>query len=110
MLFIFAAPIVILGLVLAVPIAYRYLWPIKIRRPKLFLVITLTMGLVVAGVAIFWLFSVLMGIGITGASPRTAAPNAAFESVLRNRLLVAALFAALIEYLLCRITQTIMDA
>jgi hypothetical protein len=110
LLFIFAAPIVILGLVLAVPIAYRYLWPIKIRRPKLFLVITLTMGLVVAGVAIFWFFSVLMGIGITGASPRAAAPNAAFEFVLRNRLLVAAVFAALIEYLLCRITQTIMDA
>jgi len=108
MLLLFAAPVVILVLVLAVPVAYRYLWPIKINRPRLFLVITLAMGLVIAGVAIFWFFSVLVGTGVTGASSQTAASNAAFESVLRNRLLVAAVFALVIEYLLCRITQTIM--
>jgi hypothetical protein len=102
-----AAPVVILVLVLAVPVAYRYLWPIKINRPQLFLVITLAMGLVIAGVAIFWFLSVLAGVGITGASSQTAS-NAAFESVLRNRLLVAAVFAVLVEYLLCRITQTVM--
>jgi len=107
-LLLFAAPVVILALVLAVPIAYRYLWPIKINRPKLFLIITLATGLVIAGVAIFWFFSVLVGVGVTGASPQTAASHAALESVLRNRLLVAAVFAALVEYLLCRITQTIM--
>ena len=109
MLLKFAAPVVILGFVLAVPIAYRYLWPVKVKRPQLFLVITLVLGLAVAGVAIFWFFTVLMGIGISGASPRTAAADAAFRSVIRNRLLVAAVLAALIEYLLCRITQTIMD-
>jgi len=108
-LFTVAAPIVIAVLVLAVPIAYRYLWPIKLKRPKLFLGITLAMGLVIAGIAIFWFFSVFTGVGIAGASPRAAAPNATFESVVRNRLLVAAVFAALVEYLLCRITQTVMD-
>jgi len=107
---LFAAPVVILALVLAVPIAYRYLWPIKINRPQLFLVITLAMGLVIAGVAIFWFFSALAGVGVAGASPQTAVSHAALESVLRNRLLVAAVFAALVEYLLCRITQTIMGA
>ena len=109
MLLIFAAPILILGLVLAVPIAYRYFWPIKVKRPRLFLRITLATGLVVAGVAIYWFLGALIGIGVTHASPQTAAANAAFESVLRNRLLVAAVFAVLTEYLLCRITQTIMD-
>ena len=110
MVIIFVAPIVILGFVLLVPIAYRYLWPIKIKRPKLFLVITLAMGLLVAGVAITWFSSVLIGIGIAGASPRTAGSNADLETVLRNRFLVAAVFATLVEYLLCRITQTIMGA
>ena len=107
MFLLFAAPVVILVFVLAVPVAYRYLWPIKINRPQLFLVITLVMGLVIAGVAIFWLFSVLTGMGNTGATSQTA-PTAAVESVLRNRLLVAAVFAVLVEYLLCRITHTIM--
>lgn len=109
MLLNIAAPIVILGFVLSVPVAYRYLWPVKVKRPELFLGITLVLGLIVAGVAIFWFFSVLMGIGISGASPRTAAADAAVRSVIRNRLLVSAVLAALIEYLLCRITQTIMD-
>jgi hypothetical protein len=108
-LLIFAAPILILVLVLAVPIAYRYFWPIKVKRPRLFLRITLATGLVVAGVAIYWFLGALIGVGVTRASPQTAAANAAFESVLRNRLLVAAVFAVLTEYLLCRITQTIMD-
>jgi len=48
-------------------------------------------------------------VGIAGASPRSAASNTAFEIAVRNRLPVAAVFAALLEYLLCRITQTIMD-
>jgi hypothetical protein len=104
-----AAPIVILVLVSAVPIAYRFLWPIKLKRPKLFLGITLAMGVVIAGIAIFWFFSGFTGVGIGAVSPRTAAPSATFESVLRHRLLVAAVFAALVEYLLCRITQTVMD-
>ena len=109
MLVLLIAPLVILGLVLTVPIAYRYLWPVKIKRGRLFLLITLPMGLIVAAVAIFWFFSVLAGAGITGASPGTAASNSALQSVLRNRLLVGAVFASLVEYLLCRITQTIMD-
>ena len=108
MLLFFAAPVVILVPVLAVPIAYRYLWPITIKRPRLFLVITLAMGLVIAAAAIFWFFSFLIGPGVAGASPKTAAASAALESVLRNRLLVAAVFAVVLEYLLCRITQTIM--
>jgi len=108
-LLVFAAPIVILVLVTAVPIAYRYLWPITIKRPKLFLIITLTSGLVIAAVAIFWVLNVLVGIGIAGASGATDASHAAFETVLRNRLLVASIFAVLVEYLVCRITQTITD-
>src|SRR5215467_4269562 len=103
------APLIILGLVLTVPIAYRYLWPVKIKRGRLFLLITLPMGLLVAAVAIFWCFSVLAGAGITGASPGTSASNSALQLVLRNRLIVGAVFASLVEYLLCRITQTIMD-
>jgi hypothetical protein len=108
--FLLAAPLVILGFVVTVPIVFRYWWPIKLKRPRLFLLITLALGLLVAAIAIFWFYSALMGVGIAGSSPRTAASNAAVEVMLRNRLLVAAVFAALVEYLLCRITQTIMDA
>jgi hypothetical protein len=109
MLLIFAAPIGILALVFAVPIAYRYLWPLSIKRPKLFLRITLTIGVALAVVAISWVLNVLVGVGIAGASRATGASNAAFEVVLWNRFLVAAVFAVLVEYLICRITQTIMD-
>jgi hypothetical protein len=95
---------VILVLVLAVPIAYRHLWPITVKRPKLFLLITVTLGLVISAAAIFWLFNLPVGIGITGASRATDASQAAFEAVLRNRLLVACVFAVLVEYLVCRNT------
>ncbi len=108
MLLLLAAPVVILVLVLAVPIAYRYLWPVTVTRPRLFLGITLATGLIIAALSIAWVFSALAGVGITGASAGTAASQAAFETVMRNRLMVAAVFAVVIEYLLCRITQTIM--
>jgi hypothetical protein len=110
MFLVFAAPIVILVLVLVVPVAYRYLWPITIKRPKVFLLITLPIGLLVAGVAGFWLLNLPVHIGMTGASRDTDASRAALEAVLRNRLLVAAVFAVVVEYLVCRITQTITDA
>ena len=110
MLFVFAAPIVILVAVFAVPIAYRYLWPITIKRPKPFLLITLTIGLVIAAVAIFWFFNLPVRVGISGASRGTDASHAALEAVLRNRLLVAAVLAVVVEYLVCCITQTITDA
>jgi len=109
-LLVFTAPILILGLVLAVPIAYRYFWPIKIKRPRVFLSITIPLGVVIAVVAVGWFASVLIGIGFAGASPgEAAASHQALVSVLWNRFLVAALFAVVLEYLLCRITQTIMD-
>jgi len=108
-LVVFAAPLLILVVVLAVPIAYRYWWPVKIKRPRLFLVITLAMGLLITAVAVAWFSSVLAGSGIAGASPAGAAGSKAIESVLWNRFLVAAVFATVVEYLLCRITQTIMD-
>ena len=108
MFLLFAAPVVILVLVLAVPVAYRYLWPIRINRPRAFLIVTLAMGLFIAGAAIFWFLSVLQGVGISGVSAQSGASSAAVEAVLRNRLLVAAVFSVLTEYLLCRITQTIM--
>ena len=97
MLFVFAGPVAILVLVLAVPIAYRYLWPITIKRPKLFLRITLTTAVVIAAAAIFWFLNLPVGLGT------------AVEAVVRNRLLVAAVFAVLVEYLVCRIAQTLMD-
>lgn len=109
MLFVFTGPVAILVLVLSVPIAYRYLWPITIKRPRLFLQVTLTIGLVIAGVAIFWFFNLPVGLGFAGTSRATDASAAAVEAVLRNRLLVASVFAVLIEYLVCRIAQTVMD-
>jgi hypothetical protein len=109
MLFASVAPIVILVLVLAVPIAYRHLWPITVKRPKLFMVITLTIGLAIAAVAIFWFLNLPVGLGLAGGSRATDASHPAFEAMLRNRLLVASVFAVLVEYLLCRITQTIID-
>jgi len=108
-LFVFAGAVAIVVLVLAVPIAYRYLWPITIERPKLFLIITLTTGVVIAAVAIFWFLNFPVGLGITGASRTIDASHAAMEAVLRNRLLVASVFAVLVEYLICRIVQTLMD-
>jgi hypothetical protein len=50
--FLLIAPIVILGLVVTVPIGFRYGWPIKLQRPGLSLLITWAMGFLVAGAAI----------------------------------------------------------
>jgi hypothetical protein len=109
-LVVFVAPLLILTLVLAVPIAYRYLWPVRIKRPRLFLGITVPMGLLIAVVAVGWFASVLVATATAGASgAEAAASHKAFESVLWNRFLVAALFSVVLQYLLCRITQTIMD-
>ncbi len=108
MLFLLAAPVAILLLVLSVPVAYRYLWPVTVKHPRLFLAITLATGFVIAAVSIAWALGALAGVGIAGASAGTAASQAAFEAVMRNRLKVAAVFAVVIEYLLCRITQTMM--
>jgi hypothetical protein len=107
MILVLAAPIAIFGLVLSVPVAYRYLWPIELERPKPFMVIALGMGLIVAAVAVVWFFAAFIGGGSAGPS-RTGGSSAAFEAVVRNRLLVAAVLGALVEYLLCRITHTIM--
>ncbi len=109
MALLLVAPIVILVLVLAVPIGYRYLWPIELKKPGRFLRITLAMALVIVAVATFWFFGPLVEAGNPAASLRRAASNPSLASVLRNRLLVAAVVAALVEYLLCRITQTITD-
>jgi hypothetical protein len=107
---VFIAPPVILVLVLAVPIAYRYLWPVRVKRPRWFLGITVSLGLLITVLAVGWFASVLTGSGTAGASATdAAASNKALQSVLWNRFLVAALFSVVLEYLLCRITQTLMD-
>lgn len=109
MFLVFAGPVALLVLVLAVPIAYRHLWPIAIKRPKLFLRITLTTGVVIAAVAIVWFLNLPVGLGITGTSRATDASHAAVAAVVRNRLLVASVFAVVVEYLVCRIAQTLTD-
>ena len=107
--FVFIAPFLILGLALAVPLAYRRFWPLKPKHPRLFLGITLAAGFILALVAIAWFSQVLVGIGIARANPGEAASSrAAFQTVLLNRFLVAASFTVVVEYLLCRITQTLL--
>ena len=92
----------ILVLTLGVTFAFRYLWPGGVARPRLFLVVTLTLALIVAAVAITWFSQILVGIGIAGASGTTADSSALFDARLRNRFLVASLGAVLAQYWLCR--------
>ena len=108
MLFVLIAPVVILTLVLGVPLAYRLFWPVPVSRPRLFLTITVTIALIIAAAAIVWYYQPFIGIGIAHPSPGTASSNATFESVVRNRFFVAGTFSVVLEYLLCRITQTLL--
>jgi hypothetical protein len=95
----------ILVLTLAIPLAFRYLWPGGVARPPLFLVVTLTLALVVAAIAISWFSQILVGIGIAGPSTTTADSGALFEARLRNRFFTASVCAVVAQYWLCRATQ-----
>jgi hypothetical protein len=93
------------GLTLAIPFAFRYLWPGGVARPQLFLVVTLTLALVVAAIAISWFSQILVGIGIAGPSTHPLDSSALFEGRLRNRFLTASVCAVVAQYWLCRATQ-----
>ena len=95
----------ILALTLLVPFAFRRLWPGGVARPRLFLVVTLTLALVVAAVAITWFTQLLVGIGIAGGPAGTSDATALFDAQLRHRLLAAAVSAVLAQYWICRGAQ-----
>jgi hypothetical protein len=92
----------ILLLTLLAPVAFRYAWPGGVARPSLFLVVTLTLALIVAAIAVSWFLHALVGVGISGG---TADSTARFETQLRNRFFSAAIGAVLAQYWLCRATQ-----
>ena len=97
--------VAIFVLTLAVPLAFRSLWPGGVARPPLFLVITLTLALVVAAIAISWFSQILVGIGIARPSTSTLDSSALFEARLRNRFFAASVCAVVAQYWLCRATQ-----
>lgn len=101
-------PAAILVLTLLVPFAYCYTWPGGLARPSIFLVVTLTLALIVAAISIFWFPQALVGVGISGASASTDAGSALFEARLRTRFIIAALVTVLVQYLICRATQTLL--
>jgi len=103
--FVLLAPVVILALTLTTPFAYRFVWPRTVTRSGAFFGITLSVGLIIAIVAIFWFLAVLNGVGISRPSGATAAASARFESVMRFRFGIAAVLAVLAQYLVCRFTQ-----
>lgn len=108
MLFVFIAPILILASALLVPIACWRLGTIRLKRPRLFLAVTLISGVLIAAAAIAWFSEVLVGIGIAGASTAEAkASQAPLELLLLNRLLIALGSTIVLEYLICRIAQII---
>lgn len=95
----------ILLLTLAVPFAFRYLWPGGVARPPLFLVVTVTLALVVAAIAISWFAQLLTGVGIAGPSANTTEGGALFEARLRHRFFSASVCAVVAQYWFCRGTQ-----
>jgi len=95
----------ILLLTLAVPFAFRSLWPGGVARPPLFLVVTLTLALIVAAIAISWFAQILTGIGIAGPSANSLGGGALFEARMRNRFFSAAVCAVVAQYWCCRGTQ-----
>jgi hypothetical protein len=108
MLSVLIAPLVILVSILAVPFAYRYLWPGGVTRPSLFFILSLTVALIVAAVAIFWFAQALIGIGIAKPSAATAATSARSEALLRMRLVFALTSSILAQYIVCYVTQTFL--
>lgn len=98
-------PAAILLVTLLVPVAFRYAWPGGVARPSLFLVVTLTLALVVAAIAISWFLQAMVGVGISVPSSGTAESSPRFETQLRTRFFMAAIGAVLAQYWLCRATQ-----
>ena len=109
MLFAFIAPLVFIALALAIPILYRRLFPLKPKRPRLFLGITVVASFVVAAITFVWFVQILAGIGIAQATPAQAAHSqAALEAALHKRFLTAVSFTVLGTYLVCRITHVFL--
>ena len=108
MLFVVKGPLVILACTLAVPFAYRFLWPGAVARSSRFFIVSLTVALIVAAAAIFWFSQVLIGIGIARPLPATAADSARVVHLLRMRLAVALTFSILAEYGVCYFTQALL--
>jgi hypothetical protein len=99
--FILAVPIVGLVVVLAIPIAYFHHCRATIRRPKLFLCLTIFMGLVIAEAAAFWIVSYAAFTG-------TAGDIRLLEISIIKRTAVAALLSVAAEFLICRISHAIL--
>lgn len=105
MFFLVKGPLVILVCTLAVPFAYRFLWPRRVARTSRFFIVSLTVALIVAAAAIVWFSQILIGIGIAKPSPATAAASARVVHLLRMRLAVALTFSILAQYGVCYLTQ-----
>ena len=108
MFFLLKGPLVILLCTLAVPFAYRFLWPGGVARSSRFFIVSLTVALIVAAAAIIWFSQILIGIGIAKPSPATAAVNARVVHLLRMRLAVALTFSVLAQYGVCYVTQVLL--
>jgi len=108
MILALVGPPVILVSTLAVPFVYRFLWPGGVTRSSLFFIVSLTVALIVAAIAISWFAQVLIAIGIAKPSPATAVASARFEASLRMRLAVALSFSILAQCGVCYLTQTLL--
>jgi hypothetical protein len=99
------APLLLLLATLAVPFAYRFLWPTGVVRPTVFFAVTLCLGILVAAAALFGIADFYVGIGISRPSPSTAAASARVESMFRVRLVTVVALAVAAQYILCYLTQ-----
>jgi hypothetical protein len=109
MLFVFIAPLALVALALAVPIWYRRVFPLKPKRPKVFLGITVATSLIVAIIATVWFLQIFAGVGFAHATPERASySQAVLEATLLKRFLIAAIFTVLGGYLACRITHVFL--
>jgi len=101
---------ILVGLAIAVPFAYAFLWPGHVRSAPFF-VVTIVAALILGVFALYWSATPLRDIGISGPVSSTGAGEsfARLEGHLSKRFYFAACAVMLVQFAVCWATHAVLS-
>ena len=107
---VLASAAMLVGLAIAVPFAYAFLWPGHVRSAPFF-VVTFVAAMVFGVLALYWSAMPLRDIGISGPVSSTAAGEsfARLEGHLSKRFYLAAGALMLVQFAVCWATDAVLS-
>jgi hypothetical protein len=100
----------LVGLAVAVPFGYAFLWPGDVRSAPFF-VVTIVAAVIFGALALYWSAMPLRGIGISGPVSPTGAVDsfARLEEHLSKRFYFAAGAVLLVQFAVCWVTRAVFS-